>query len=41
MQVTEHLDADGLIQATHVDRLEAARADQVSDQVAAAASSAA
>src|SRR5260221_7107616 len=34
VQVAEHLDADGLVQAAHLDRFVAADADQVSDQVA-------
>jgi len=34
VQVTEHLKADGLVQAAHADRFVAAGADQVSDQVA-------
>ena len=34
VQVAEHLDADGLVQATHADRFVAADADQVGDQVA-------
>ena len=33
MQVAEHLDADGLVQAADQDRFVAARADQVGDQV--------
>ena len=34
VQVAEHLDADGLVQAAHADRFVAVGADQVSDQVA-------
>jgi hypothetical protein len=34
VQVAEHLDADGLVQAADADRFVAAGADQVSDQVA-------
>jgi len=34
VQVAEHLDADGLVQAAHADRFVAADADQLSDQVA-------
>src|SRR2546429_9237646 len=34
VQVAEHLEADGLVQAAHTDRFIAAAADQVRDQVA-------
>jgi hypothetical protein len=34
MQVTEHLDADGLGQAAHPDRVETSGPDQAGDQVA-------
>jgi len=34
MQVAEHFDTDGLVQAAHADRFVAAGADQLSDQVA-------
>ncbi len=33
VQVAEHLDADGLVQAAYADRVEVGHADQASDQV--------